>query len=272
MLLSLGEALHKLDKIGRLEVVEADPREDKQVGKIMGYYSSYTNTVHVVIRKEDFDKKWFGLFTDYDNFNKESVVKIFYIFLHELCHYTAHNQTLGYRRVWNSPQKLLLQQVMIELITEYGDLFMPEGLNGKIRLKTLLDDPGFNRAFSVYYESIRRSDMIRIVNLQNLYSITSDNMYKAVAFKWARFFENVMIAAMEISYGEPTSASKALYKALRNGYLSFWPGLRESTRFNSLFYQEVLYPSEISCIVVGSGEHVRDRKIKDMALKTLALI
>ena len=237
--------------------------------KVMGFYSSLTNKIAVVVRKSNFEKKFFGLMTDYDTINKESLEFLMYTFAHELMHYCAHNYTIGFRKIWNNAHRMLLKDIMITLASEYSELFMPIEIKEKKASKIAID-PKFNRVFDAYYNSARISDMMRMVSLNTIYNQTIAQIYKTGAFEWARFFDNVLIAAISIMEGELNAHAAALFKTIKNSYLTLWPALKDSKKFKSLFYQEILYPSEISCILVGSGAN--DKSITDLGVRTLRMI
>lgn len=269
---TLVTALSKLDHEGRLTLEFVDDN-GTDGSCTMGYFSSYSNSIHIMMYKPYYNTKFLGLLTDWNSINDKSVKHIMKVFLHEMVHYVAYNNTYRYLALWNKKQKVLLKYAFVKLVFNYGELFLPDALlNKKYRtLDDLLNDPKFDKTFESYYAIIRQTDMITLSDFDDVYSKIAYTLYNKCDWAWTRFFDNVFTTCITqlAEHGITDKKTYAIYKSLREAYIILFPGIEKSNTFVSMFYQELFCPSEIACIELSCADVVSS--LQPLAIKTLQL-
>ena len=226
---------------------------------IAGMYDKFDNTMTLVIRKANLGKKFFGLVTDYGTVNTATIHELILTTMHELQHYAAFNYTLKFRKIWGNIQRKFLLQTIYNLIVMGAATFLPPKAT-YASPQILLQDQKFAKAFAYYFASTQITDTARIINFLRTYNQITDYLYRKTDFGWARFFDNMLVAGVDLSALDLSSnRARKLANALRLSYCDLWPNLVQSPHFRrTFFYQEIFAPSEIVCVLAGAGNYSQD--------------
>jgi hypothetical protein len=243
----------------KLLVEGIDDVTTSEGANIAGMYDKFDNTMTLVIRKANLGKKFFGLVTDYGTVNTTTIHELILTTMHELQHFAAFNYTLRFRKIWGNIQRKFLLQTIYNLIVMGATTFLPPKAT-YASPQILLQDQKFAKAFAYYFASTQITDTARIINFLRTYNQITDYLYRKTDFGWARFFDNVLVAGVDLSTLDiSTTRARKLANALRLAYCDLWPDLVQSPHFRrTFFYQEIFAPSEIVCVLAGSGVYPPD--------------
>lgn len=234
-----------------------------------GYYSAYDNTMHLIVNKNDFGRKWFGLITDYDAINTKSIDAFMSTCAHELMHFCCTNYYEKYIAIWKDTMYKHLWTTYNILVNTALYSYIDNNNYSDITPKKFLEDPLFKKTFDAYFNSLLINVQFRLRTFIKRYNDILSTMYSKFPFKYARFFDNVIISGSKLPEGIFKHNTIALYKAIKEAYYILEPELK-NVKINSLFYQEVLDLSEISCIFATYYQYAP--KYQKMVYNTLSLI
>ena len=266
---SLVNILYSLNAkdILNIKVVDRDIKSD--LSSAYGYYSAYENKIYLVVDKSNFNTKWFGLKTDYNNFYKNDLSKFVKTMIHELMHYACSNYYNDYIKIWNSTFKQFIYDVLSNVLRFYFSDFVSTEVFKTISSDAFIKDPNFKRAFDTYYNSLLINIRFRYKSLIKRYNDVLSTLYSKHSFEYARFFDNILINAIKLQSGDFSDVPLKLYRCINKAYIDLESNF-SNIKMSELFYQELLDFSEISCVLANYYKYTT--KYSKMILDTLELI
>lgn len=258
--------------IKRLKFMVSDENFGDSSSTMLGRFNSSLNIIDIILYKNYFKKKWL-LFTNYDQLDDEYLLNTSNTILHELMHYIAYNNTIPYLKIWNNIHKKLLQLAIAKLILVHRNDFAENLFKvfPYTDVNSLYKDAKFNNTFDLYYGIIRRTDIITKVTHVAVYENVVNELYLKCDWYISRFFDLILNHVTEISNTTfEDKRTKDIYLALRNSYIEIFPNIDKSDQFKSWFFQELLFPSEISCICAQCCFDIPD--LRKLVIETLKLV
>lgn len=253
----------------KLHFMDRNAEKDNLMRYTYGYYSAYENAIYLVVDKNNFETKWLGLATDYDNFTEKSIKSFVVTCVHELMHYCCNNYNESFVKIWRQTIYTHIWNTFKNLIdSSFYDFVDPISAHN-ISAEQFFNDPNYKKAFDTYFNSIMINIKFRLHSLTKRYNDILSTLYSKHPFLFARFFDNVLVCGIKLHEGIFTSVTMKIYYALQKAYYDVNPQFR-NIKMYSLFYQEMFDFSEIACIFATYAKYAP--KQQHLVIKTLELI
>lgn len=267
--IELLRALQRLAQKGRFKIKIYEAGSDDENEYTYGYFSAFENCIYLIANKKDFQTKWLGLAVDYDNFSNESFDHFISTALHELMHYTCSNAYESYNKIWRKTFRSFLWSVFDNICNNYFFDFVSKDVYDNVTNKAFISSPDFKRAFDAYYNSLSINMRFRSSSFIKRYNDLLSTLYSKHNFRYARFFDNILVNVHKLAIGEFTPTSLKIYQCIGEAYSAIEPSLK-NVKINNLFYQEMYEFSEISCVL--STYYKNAPKHRNSIIETLKLI
>ena len=262
--------LHNKDQFHIMLIDRNNPNDkDSDLSNAYGYFSAYENNIYLVTDKSNFERKWLGLMTNYDTFKSNDISLFISTCLHELMHYACTNYFNSYVKIWRETIRSFIWNVFNNVRSNYFYDFVDNDVFNNITSKNFINSSGFKDAFDAYYNSLIINIKFRLKSLTKRYNDVLSTLYSKHDYKYARFFDNILVNAIKLQEGNISKTALKLYGSIYKAYIDIEPTL-SNVKINNYFYQELLDFSEISCVLANyykyAPKHIMHIK------KTLALI
>ena len=242
---------------------------DRMIKYTYGYYSAYENSIYLVVDKDNFESKWFGVATDYDNFTEKSIRSFVITCTHELMHYCSNTYYEAFIKIWRQTMYTHIWDVFKNIIDRDYYEFMDPISAHNISQKEFINNPSYKATFDAYFNSIMINIRFRLQSLNKRYNDILSTLYSRQKFMYARFFDNVLVSGIKLHEGVFNNTTMKIYHAIQSAYYNMSPMFR-NIKMYSMFYQELFDFSEVACIFATYSKWAPDQA--KLVLKTLQLI
>nr|DAE84980.1 MAG TPA: hypothetical protein [Caudoviricetes sp.] len=264
-------ALDNLYNRGQFKIhfIDANKDSDRMIKYTYGYYSAFKNSIYLVVDKDNFESKWFGVATDYDNFTEKSIKSFVVTCTHELMHYCSNTYYESFVKIWRQTMYTHIWNVFKHIIDRDFYEFVDPISAHNFSQKDFLESADYKATFDAYFNSIMINIKFRLQSLNKRYNDILSTLYSKQKFMYARFFDNVLVSTIKLHEGVFNDTSMKIYHAIQSAYYDMAPSFR-NIKMYSMFYQELFDFSEVACIFATYAKWAPDQM--KLVLKTLQLI